>query len=97
MLFVYLHLGFTFLFLLVASLAPFLIKYNAKIPTEEEEKAEALLEKSSPKIKKACKYECPHCGNRLLPDMDELDVRCYKCGHLWHPDYILTIHEDKDL
>ena len=84
-----------FLFLSLFALGVFCAETNKSIPSEEEEQAQDLLQISPLRIQKACKYQCPQCGNSLLPDLDGLDVRCYKCNNLWHPDYILTVYEDK--
>jgi len=97
MIIVFIFFGITCLLLIACSIAPFLIKYNNSIPTEEEEQAIKLLPSCSLSVKNACKHQCPHCGNKLLPSEDGKAVRCYKCNHLWHPDYILTVYEDRDV
>ena len=94
---VYLIIIFVFILMFLCALAPFFSKWNKSIPTKEEEEAQERLKTAPIRVKRACKYQCLHCGNKILPDKDGIDVRCYKCGHLWHPDYILTVYEDEYL
>ena len=93
----YLIIILVFILMSFCALAPFFYKWNKSIPTKEEEEAQERLKVAPTRVKQACKYPCPHCGNMVLPDKDGMDVRCYKCGHLWHPDYILTVYEDEYL
>jgi NADH pyrophosphatase NudC (nudix superfamily) len=81
----------------LCALTPFFAEWNKKIPTKEEEEAQKLLSSAPSRVKRACKYRCLQCGNKLLPDQDGMNVRCYKCDNLWHPDYILTVYENEDL
>ena len=97
MVFVYIIIGSLILLAAACAFCPLITKWNPKFYTEEEIEAKKRLSFASPCIKRACKYKCLHCGNELLPDNNGRDVRCYECGHLWHPDYILTVYEDENL
>ena len=94
---VYLILIIVAVLMLLCALGPFFIKWNSNIPVKEEREAQEMLTSASFRIKRACKYQCLQCGNKLLPDKNGVDIKCYKCGNLWHPDYILTVYEDDKL
>ena len=96
MIIVYIIVGFVVILMAACSFTPFFSYLNNSILIDDEKKAANSLESAPVHIKNACKYSCPQCGNKLLPDENGMDIRCYKCGHLWHPDYILTVYEDND-